>query len=185
MVSPLGYSNDFPWVERGTQSVSSSIKPIKLAGKIALSLPDLEGCSVEIVKTVLLSAESDKATIVGTNTEPPDLSNELRAIQARRDVEAAEQAKEAAEQAKKEVADEARQKRLAAEQKKKDAELNARIAKERAQEEARAAEERRKVRAACAVIYLSTADKKLKDLTVREEQQVRACQALGLYPPQQ
>ena len=87
-------------------------------------------------------------------------------------------------QAKKEAADAARIKRLAAEQKKKDAELNAHIAKARAEEEARNAKERRKVRAACTIIYQDTADKKLKDLTVREEQQVRACQALGLYPPQ-
>jgi hypothetical protein len=87
-------------------------------------------------------------------------------------------------QAKKDEAEAARRKRLAAEQKKKDAELNARTAKDRAEEDAKAAEERRKIRAACTVIYRNTVDKKVKDLTVGEEQQVRACQALGLYPPQ-
>jgi hypothetical protein len=86
-------------------------------------------------------------------------------------------------QAEKDGADAARRKRLAAEQKRKQAELDARIVKERADEEAKAAEERRKIRLACATIYQNTADKKLKDLTVKEEQQVRACQALGLYPP--
>lgn len=45
------------------------------------------------------------------------------------------------------------------------------------------AEEQGKVRAACRQVYDKTADKKVGDLTVREEQQVRACQALGLYPP--
>lgn len=45
------------------------------------------------------------------------------------------------------------------------------------------AEEQAKVRAACQQAYNKTADKKVADLTVREEQQVRACQALGLYPP--
>ena len=56
--------------------------------------------------------------------------------------------------------------------------------KVKAEQDAREAEERRKVRAACSTIYQNTADKKIKDLTVREEQQVRACQGLGLYPPQ-
>ena len=51
------------------------------------------------------------------------------------------------------------------------------------EEEAKAAEERRKVRAACSGIYQNTVEKKIKDLTVGEEQRVRACQALGLYPP--
>jgi hypothetical protein len=87
-------------------------------------------------------------------------------------------------QAKKDAADAARRKRLAAEHKRKQAELDARIAKERADEEARTVEERRKIRAACSTIYQNTADMKLKDLTVKEDQQVRACQALGLYPPQ-
>jgi hypothetical protein len=42
----------------------------------------------------------------------------------------------------------------------------------------------RNIRAACSAIYQNTADKKTRDLTVKEEQQVRNCQALGLYPPQ-
>ena len=89
------------------------------------------------------------------------------------------------EEEKKEAALEAeRKKTLQAAQKKKRAEEDARLEKAQAEERARAAEERRKVRAACSVIYQNTADKKLNDLTVREEQQVRACQALGLYPPQ-
>jgi hypothetical protein len=57
------------------------------------------------------------------------------------------------------------------------------LEKERAVEAVRAAEERRKLRANCTIIYQNTIDKKVKDLTVREEQQVRACQVLGLYPP--
>jgi len=36
----------------------------------------------------------------------------------------------------------------------------------------------------CAVIYRTTANKTPGDLAVKEAQQVRACQALGLYPPQ-
>jgi hypothetical protein len=172
------YSHDFEHVERGTQAVSASPKPIKLGGNVALPLPaDLTGCGVEIVKAALLSAEGDSATIAGASAEPEDLSNELRAIQAQRDVEAAEQAK-------KDAGDAARQKRLAAERKKKQAEDDARSAKAKAERDAQQAEERRQVRAACSAVYQGTANKKIGDLTVREEQQVRACQALDLYPPQ-
>lgn len=39
------------------------------------------------------------------------------------------------------------------------------------------------IRAACATIYRKTADKKVGDLTVAEEQDVRRCQNLGLYSP--
>src|ERR1022692_1504547 len=87
-------------------------------------------------------------------------------------------------QAKKNAAETGCRKRRAAERKKKEAEFSARVAKERADEEARVAEERRRVRVACNTTYQNTADKKVKDLTVKEEQQVRVCQALGLYPPQ-
>lgn len=103
--------------------------------------------------------------------------------ESQRIADEAQAKKDAAQaQAKKDAADLSRRKRLAAEQKKKDAELNARIAKDRAEEDAKAADERRKLRAACTVIYQNTIDKKVKDLTVREEQQVRACQVSGLYP---
>jgi hypothetical protein len=78
----------------------------------------------------------------------------------------------------------AERKRKLAEQERSQADLDARIAKERAEQETQEAQERRKVRTACSAIYRDTADKKLRDLTVREDQQVRACQALGLYPPQ-
>jgi hypothetical protein len=40
-----------------------------------------------------------------------------------------------------------------------------------------------KIRAACTVIYARTVDKKVGDLTVRETQQVQACQLAGMYPP--
>jgi hypothetical protein len=45
------------------------------------------------------------------------------------------------------------------------------------------AEVRARLRAVCRVIYESTIDKKVTELTVREEQQVRSCQALGFYTP--
>jgi hypothetical protein len=38
-----------------------------------------------------------------------------------------------------------------------------------------------KIQMACGVIYQNTINKKVSDLTVREEEQVRACQALGFY----
>ncbi len=77
----------------------------------------------------------------------------------------------------------ARRRKLAEERKQQAAKDTARAAKFKAEEDDKAAEERRKVRVACAAVYQATIDKKVKDLTVREEQQVRACQVLNLYPP--
>jgi len=42
---------------------------------------------------------------------------------------------------------------------------------------------RAELRARCAEVYKATIDKKINDLTVREEEQVKACRTLGLYPP--
>ena len=53
----------------------------------------------------------------------------------------------------------------------------------RATEAAEEARERARVRAVCAELYRRTADMKVKDLTVKEEQLVRSCQVLGLYKP--
>jgi hypothetical protein len=97
--------------------------------------------------------------------------------------EAKRESEEAAAQAKKAAAEAARRKRLAAEQQREQAQADAQHAKEKAEEDANVAEEQRQVRAACALIYKDTADKKIGDLTVKEEQQVRTCQALDLYPP--
>ncbi|MCX6631549.1 MAG: cell envelope integrity protein TolA, partial [Candidatus Solibacter sp.] len=93
---------------------------------------------------------------------------EKRAIEAEKQRIAAEE--QAAIDRKTAIAETARRKRLAEEQKKKDAELNARLAKDRAEKEAAAAEERRRLRANCTAIYQNTIDKKVKELTVREEQ---------------
>jgi len=111
-------------------------------------------------------------------------SRQAAAAEADRKQRAAEEkAKFAAEyavflevQAKKNAAEAVRQE-------KKQAEVAARNAKMKADKDAQAAEERTRVRAACSLIYKSTADKKVGDLTVKEEQQVRFCQSLGLYPP--
>ena len=108
-------------------------------------------------------------------------SPQERRVQLEKAAEAQARADEI--QAKEDADELARRKRIEAEQKKKDAERDARIARSRAEEEAKAAEERRRVRTACSGIYQNTVDKKVKDLTVGEEQQVRACQGLGLYPP--
>src|SRR5260370_11011662 len=166
----------------------SSQEVVKEYTDTVISLVDkVDGCTTEIIKASLILAENPKTRIDGVTGERLDLQKQLQELQASREAEAAAQAeeeREAAEaQAKKNAIEAARRKRLAAEQKRKDAELELRIAKERAAEAVRAAEERRTVRAACSGIYQNTVDKKVKDLTVGEEQQVRACQALGLYPP--
>jgi predicted nuclease of restriction endonuclease-like RecB superfamily len=77
-----------------------------------------------------------------------------------------------------------KQRELAAEaQAKQDAIEEARQRRKNAELAARKAEEIRRLRENCRIIYDNTVDKKVKDLTVREEQQVRACQVLGMYPP--
>jgi hypothetical protein len=43
--------------------------------------------------------------------------------------------------------------------------------------------ERKKLQASCSVLFRSTADRKVSDLTVRESQQVRACDGLAMYHP--
>lgn len=60
----------------------------------------------------------------------------------------------------------------------------AEIAREQAEfdrEQARLDREQRQRRTACARIYRNTADKKISDLTVKEDQLVKACQGLGYY----
>lgn len=140
-----------------------------------------EGCVLEKMDAALLSAENRNLRIDGITGERVDYRKQ-------REIAAEAQAKidavEAEAQAKIDAAAAARHKRLAAEQKRKQAEADARYVTIKAETDAKAAEEQRKIRAACTVIYQKTVDMKVKDLTVREEQQVRACQALSLYPPQ-
>jgi hypothetical protein len=133
--------------------------------------------TVEIASVQLAFAENSKLQIDGLSGERVDLEKQRHEL-------AEAERKDAEAHARKSAIDAARRKRAAAEQKKTDAERDARIAVSRAEREAVAAEERRKIRANCTTIYSNTIDKKVKDLTVREEQQVRACQVLGLYPPQ-
>jgi hypothetical protein len=48
---------------------------------------------------------------------------------------------------------------------------------------AAAALERKKMRDSCASLYRATIDKKLGDLTVREQESIRDCRAMGMYSP--
>lgn len=90
---------------------------------------------------------------------------------AERAIEQERLAREAAERARRAVA--ARKKREA------DAEAKRRI--EIAEEAARAAERHRRAQEFCSGVYARTANKKVADLTVTEEQAVRSCQSAGLY----
>lgn len=152
----------------------------------------VDGCTTEIVDASLLLAENASHRIEGPTVDLLDMQRRqdeaLLKIKAEREAEAAarsEEARRVAEaQAKKAATETARQQRLAAERKKKQAEEEEIYAKKKAAEDAKAAEEQKRLRAACKTIYQTTVDKKLKDLTVREEEQIRACQALGLYQSQ-
>ena len=145
------------------------------------------GCVAETIKAHLVEAENSIVHIDGVTGARIDLGKQRAEAEAAKveqeriaAEEKAEQDRIAAEkQAKEDAAAAARQKRRAEERKKKLAEDDARTAKAKAERDARAAEERRQDRAACSAVYQSTADKKIGNLTVREEQQVRACQALA------
>jgi hypothetical protein len=171
----LGWSEDHQLVQEHAETV------ISLIGEV-------NGCKTEIVKAQLLFAENLKHELFDFPAVPIDLSSDLDVVRVKRDAEAAVQAEKerrAAEAQAKKNADAAlRRKQLAVEQKRRQAESDALDAKMKAEEDAKAAEKQRKIRAACTEIYNNTIDKKVKDLTVREEQQVRACQGSGLYPPQ-
>jgi len=158
----------------------------------------MNGCTTEIIKASMVFAENIKTRIDGVTGERIDFERQLRDLKAKREAEAAvqaeqeraaaeaaaeTQAKAAEAQAKKDAVDAVRRKQQADEQKKKQVEAEAKYAKVKAEEEAKDAERRRILRANCTVIYQNTIDKKLKDLTVREDQQVGACRALSLYPP--
>jgi hypothetical protein len=55
------------------------------------------------------------------------------------------------------------------------------IAVMKAKEAARLRAEQKVAKEVCPPLYKETANKKIADLTVKEEQQVRACQLLGMY----
>ena len=97
----------------------------------------------------LVSAESRNLRVNGLTGERIDLVKQ-------REVETEAQAKI-------DAADAADARRRAVEQKRKQSEADA-----------KAGEQRRKLRTGCTAIYQNTIDMKVKDLTVREEQQVRA-----------
>ena len=171
----IGHSPDRPMMKTYADTV------ISLVGKV-------DGCTTEIIRASLVAAENSTVRINGQTGERVDVELELQQIKAKREAEAAAEAERQRIRAEaKAKADAEEEKRLAAEAKeeaRKEALENARLTKLRAIQAAKDAEERRRIRAACSAIYRSTADRKVSDLTVKEEQQVRACQALGLYPPQ-
>src|ERR1035437_269356 len=121
----------------------------------------LQGCRAELIKARIEEGVDGSALS----------TNEILEHRTKREAQEAEQKRIAAEererkaelQAKKDAAEVARQKRLEEEQRKREA------------------EESRRLRAICALLYKTTVDKKISDLTVGEEQRVHACQALGLY----
>jgi hypothetical protein len=167
VVMPLGWMQEQPLKRQYRDLI------IPLVGKV-------DGCHTEIIKASLVLAENPKVRFDGVTGERVDLEKQLREIEAKREAEASAKAERdriaAEEQAKKDAEERARTAKARAAEK-------ARLEKAQAEERATAAEERRKLRTACAEIYRNTANRKVSDLTVKEEQQVRACQGLGLYPP--
>jgi len=162
-IGSLGWSKDFELKKK------ASVPMFSLVGKV-------DRCRTEIIRGRLVVAKNSNTSIDSVAEEKPDLHEELKTIKVKRDAEAAalaeEERKAAEEQARQDAEEAARQKRLEAEHTRKQAEADRKTAAER-----------RRLQAVCRVVYRNTIDKKITDLTVREEQQVRACQALGMYPP--
>ena len=96
-----------------------------------------------------------------------DLTEEIVAAKTRREATERQLAEKRA----------AELRRLTADRKKAQAEQDAALAKARTEEEAKKAT----LQVVCSSIYESTANKRLGDLTVKESQQVQACQTLGMY----
>lgn len=152
-------------------------------------LGEMNGCTVKDIKATLLFADNVNWRItttgerIGKEARRREMEADRKAAEAERAAQAEQERIQAEAAATKAATESARQKRLAAERKKREAEAEAAYQRARTAEETKAAEERRRIRAVCALIHQSTANKNIADLIVKEEQQVRACQTLGLYPP--
>ena len=137
-----------------------------------LSIPLLgkvKGCRTERFKVALILAENAKVRIDVVTGERVDLV-------ARRNAEEAQ----ATEQRRIMVVQEAERKEVLAAQEEQRRKREVAQAEERRKREA---EDYAKDHAICVQVYKRTSNKKVSDLTVKEEQQVRACQLLGLYQP--
>jgi hypothetical protein len=186
-IAPLGYKDRNSHLD-GEQFVSSLSTSFEDGASTVLPMGwDVSRCHVEIIRTTVVKAEDATGNRFIGSEESPDLSDQMDIHRALRGMTAAEQARldavEAADEAKRIALEQAERRRVDAERDRRAAEESARLAKIQADSDAKTAEERRRIRAACSAIYDATIDKKVRDLTVREEQQVRACQSSGLYPP--
>jgi hypothetical protein len=83
--------------------------------------------------------------------------------------------------------DEANAAKQKAEQEAREAKLhateNARAARLRAMIAAQERETRDRQRVACRTMHQNTSNKKVSELTVKESREIRACDSLGIYPP--
>jgi hypothetical protein len=165
--------------DEGTSLGWDSSTPVSLhkADSIIPLVGSVQGCYTDKIHVTLLSAENVYTKVDGPTGEKVDLDKEMADAEdrARRldEDKKAEQTKRQAAEAKDAAAMAAKEKQDAAAE-----------AKARAQREAAKLEAIRRAKLACIQIYKDTADKRVGDLTVKEEQAVRACQNLGLYSPQ-
>jgi len=176
----LPVSTSLGWLEGHVVVKDYVDTSIPLMGKV-------DGCITEIIKARLILAENMNTRIDGVSGERVDLAAQLREIEKKQEADAATQAereslaKEA--RVKVEEAEARKQAVEAARQRRKQDEADAQGAKLKAEERAKLREQRKLISANCKVIYEKTIDKKRSDLTVREDEQVRACQALDSYLP--
>jgi hypothetical protein len=179
----LGWRDDGPF-EKETTSID-----LPVSGS-------LKGCTLEILSVGLTSAANFKVNVEWETPPRIDLTEQLKGIYAKNVHDAAVEAererattqitdeverKAEAERARKAEIEAARRKKLAADRKKQEETADFEAYKRKQEDEAVKAEGIRRLTVACGSLYDSTIDKKIRDLTVREEQQIKACQALGLY----
>jgi hypothetical protein len=158
-----------------------SIVKANYTNAIVAMFGEVDDCVDDTITATLVSADSlNSIHIDGVTGERIDMA-ERRRIENERKAE--EDAKRSAEYVEATLKQYAAEEKAEAALKRQQAKEAAAYAKMKAAQDAKTAQELVRVRAACAAIYQRTSDMKVKDLTVKEEQQVRACQTLGLYPP--
>ncbi len=184
----IGTTADVGWDAAAAiwRNVSETVEPLR--GRVT-------NCRATLI-SARLANDNDALPLASMKEAPPDVAASLQELLQK---EQARYAKEAQEQraaaiAKQQEADRIESERLAATARKMAAQAvkdraaaaarATAIAKERADEEQRQ-KTQAEIRAAeqkfCTDLYRATANKRIVDLTVKEEQQVRACQAAGLY----
>jgi len=177
--------------ESGDRSIEffSPLLTIPAGGKSYLSIPCAPGSKPIEPSDVYAEITLSDGPSISPDLTPEEYARQVQLRQARIAAEQAAQDKEEIEKAameasERKAAEQAQTKKLEALRRKREAERikqDARMVELRQEKERLNESLRRQEKAICASIRKATIDRKVSDLTVRETQQVKACQALGVY----